>query len=292
MSLDSSIWVPLLALLTSIQFAASVVLVKRGLHEGDSISGTVLSIATSFPFFALAAPFAIEARYWASPAVWIFALIGLLRPSFSTILSYEGTRRLGPTIATTVESTSPLFAVLGGVVLLSERVGSQTVAGTVGVVAGVVLLSVKGRTHREWTALDLLYPFGAGLIRAGAHVGARWGLTILPSAVLSGLIAYGVSLLVVLATAGVKLRTMRQPSSLRGWKWFVLAGIFNAGAILSLNSALMYGPVSSVSPLISTFPIFTMVFSVAFYREETITRRTMAGMMLVVLSVILIVSGG
>ena len=114
--------VTFLALLASLHFAVGALLVKRGLRQSDSVSGAVISIATSLVIFGIAAVFTVERAEWFSPAIWIFAAVGLLRPSFSTMLAYEAKHRLGPTISTTVEATSPLFAVMGGIFLLSEPV--------------------------------------------------------------------------------------------------------------------------------------------------------------------------
>ncbi len=281
-------WVPLLALLASLQFAGSVILVKVALGKGDSMTGTAISIGTSFLLFGLAAPFFTSLAEWGSPAVWIFAGIGLLRPSLSTLLAYEGTHRLGPTVSTTVESVSPLFAVLGGMLLLSEEVGPGTMLGTLGVVAGVMVLSARGGGPRDWSRWALLFPLVAAMIRSGAHVGARWGLMLTPNVVLSGTVAYGVSFLIALCTASLGRRMGGTRMTRGGVVWFALAGAGNAGAIFALNFALMLGQVSHVSPLIGTYPLFTLLLSLAFYRRERLGWRTVLAVLLVVPSVMLI----
>ncbi len=283
--------VTVLALLASFHFAVGALLVKRGLHQTDSVSGSVISIATSLVIFAIAAIFTVERAEWIWPGIWIFAAIGLLRPSFSTILANEGKHRLGPTISTTVEATSPLFAVMGGILLLSEPVEATTLAGAVGVVAGIMLLCLRGRGSAHWSLLALLFPLCAALIRSGGHVGARWGLTLLPNVILTGLIAYAVSFVIASSTAVLGRKLLGTRRSLQGWKWFVLAGLANSGAIFTLNTALMLGSVSRVSPLIATYPLFTMILSAVFYRQERITRLTVLAVAIVVPSVMLITLG-
>lgn len=283
--------VTLLALLASLHFAVGALLVKKGLHQTDSISGTVISIATSLVIFGIAALFTVTRAEWGSPAIWIFATIGLLRPALSTMLAYEAKHRLGPTISTTIEAASPLFAVMGGILILSEPADMRTLIGACGVVLGIMLLALRGGGSAHWSLLALIFPLGAALIRSGAHVGARWGLTLLPNVVLTGLIAYGVSFLIASGIAYLGRNVLNTRRSVRGWKWFILAGCANSGAIFTLNTALMLGNVSRVSPLIATYPLFTLILSALFYREEQITRHMVLAVILVVPSVMLITMG-
>jgi drug/metabolite transporter (DMT)-like permease len=278
-----------LALLAALFFAAGTLLVKRGLQQLDSVSGAVIQIAVSLLAFAAAGPFAISAGDWLSPAVWVFAAIGLLRPSITTILANEGTRRLGPTLSATLESLSPVFAVTGGVVFLAERATWPIVLGTAGVVSGVMVLTRRGRLPRSWTAWALLFPLGAALIRSSAHLGARWGLLMLPNVVMSGLVANGVSFAIALGVRRVHGRAGGPPPLLRpGAGWFVASGVTNATAIFCLNSALMLGQVVYVSPVVAAYPLFTLLGSRLFYRQEPITVRLLLGMLLIVPSVVLI----
>jgi drug/metabolite transporter (DMT)-like permease len=280
-----------LALLAAAQFAAGTLLVKRGLQYADSITGATIQIAVSMVVFALAAPFTIQASDWLSPAVGIFAALGLLRPSVSTMLANEGTRRLGPTISTTMESMSPFFAVLGGVLVLSERLATTTAVGTLGVVAGVAVLSARGRLPRAWSTWALLFPLGAALIRSGAHVAAKMGLLLLPNVVLSGLVAYTVSFVVALGVRSARPAAARPRPSREALLWFVLSGITNAGAIFALNSALMLGQVVLVSPVVAAYPVFTILGSRLFFRQDPITGRMVLALLLVVPSVMLITLG-
>ncbi|HKJ00553.1 MAG TPA: DMT family transporter [bacterium] len=279
-----------LALLAALCFAAGTLLAKRGLQHLDSITGAVVQIAVSLLAFVLAAPFSIESGDWLSPAVWVFAGIGLLRPSLSTMLAFEGNRRLGPTITATVASLSPIFAVTGGVLFLAERLTLPIVIGTVGVVLGVGVLSSKGRLPRSWPVWALLFPLGAALIRSSAHVGAKWGLLILPNVVMSGLVAYSVSFAVALGVRLLRGQRMgpQPPVTRTGAAWFVASGLTNAAAIFLLNSALMLGQVVYVSPVVAAYPVFTMLGSWLFYRQETITGRMVLGLLLIVPSVVVI----
>lgn len=298
-ALDGSELLPsLLALAAAVQFAVGSLLVKAGLAHTERGRGATISIAASTVAHWLAAPWLMHAADWASPAILVFAAIGLVRPVISTNLAYEGTHRLGPTISSTVASVSPLFAVTGGVLLLGEALTWPVIVGSLGVVGGIMALTARGGARRDWPLWALLLPIGAAMIRSTAHVGGRYGLGILASPYMAGLVAYSVSLLVALAATGVGARLRpRAPLgagtavtrvTLRGARFFILAGLANAGAILALNSALLHGPVVRVSPVAASAPIFTLLFSALIYRAEAITWRTVAAVSLVVPGVMLI----
>ncbi len=135
----------LLALAAAAQFAAGTLLSRRGLDRMDSVSGAVLTVGCATLIYVAVAPFTVPSDAWFSPAVLIFAAVGVVRPSISTILALEGNRRLGPTVSATVASVSPLLAVAGGVLFLAEQLTWPVLAGTLGVVAGVAVLSWQGR---------------------------------------------------------------------------------------------------------------------------------------------------
>jgi drug/metabolite transporter (DMT)-like permease len=280
-----------LALLSAALFATGTLLVKRGLKDSDSITGALIQIVVSFVAFACLAPWTIQAADWRSSAVWIFAIVGLLRPAFSTILANEGNHRLGPTISTTMESVSPIFAVLGGMVFLAERMTLGLALGTLGVVLGVAVLSWRGRVPRSWPAWALAFPVGAALIRSGAHVAVKEGLLLLPNVVMSGLVAYGVSTVVACGVRATQPLARRPRLLQRRMGWFALSGISNAGAIFALNSALMRGQVVLVSPLVAVYPLFTMLGAWLFLRNETVTLRTVLAVLIIVPAVILISLG-
>jgi drug/metabolite transporter (DMT)-like permease len=67
-------------------------------------------------------------------------------------------------------------------------------------------------------------------------------------------------------------------------------GALNGGAVLLMYYALNIGSVSVVSPIVATYPLFTMLFSALFLKTETFTPRTIAGVMLAVCGVAVIVT--
>ena len=62
-------------------------------------------------------------------------------------------------------------------------------------------------------------------------------------------------------------------------------------SLLSLNTALLRGHIVTVVPIVACSPVFTMLLSVAVFRREKLTARTVLAVFVVVPSVILIALG-
>jgi drug/metabolite transporter (DMT)-like permease len=273
-------------------FSVAIQLTRRGLQHLDSRAATLVTIGTATLLYWAASPWLLEGHYWLSPAILLFAAIGLFRPFLSANLAMAGTRYLGPTVSSTLAATSPVFGVALGVVLLGERLGGAVAMGTLAIVSGVVALSWKGGEARTWPWWALALPMGAALLRSLAQALAKLGMETLPSPYFVGLVGYSVSFLVALAYH------RRNPSGYAsvvvspGFKWMVSAGVLVGLAILALNSALNCGRLVVVAPIVACSPVFTMLLGLSLFRERSITRRVVLAVLLVVPGVVLITLRG
>ena len=288
MDLCSDSAVPVvLALGAAFFFALGIQFTRKGLRHTDPRTGTLISIGTATMLYWAAAPWLLERHFWLSPAVALFAAIGLFRPFLSSNLSMAGTQHLGATISSTLAATSPLFGVALGVVLLGESLGAAIVIGTAGVVAGVVVLSWRGEVSRSWPWWALALPIGAAFLRSIAQAIAKVGMESLPNPYFVGLVGYSVSFMVALADhrwRGAGLTAIAG----RGCGWLVLTGLSYGMAILSLNSALNCGMLSVVAPIVACSPLFTLLLGVLLFREQAVTVRVLIALALVVPGVVLI----
>jgi drug/metabolite transporter (DMT)-like permease len=282
----SPVW---LALTSAVLFALGAHFQNLGLARVKSDSGAAISIASSAVFFWLMAPFLLVGANWTQSAVWIFVLIGLFRPAVSANLAVAGMRYLGPTLSSTLSSTSPLFGAALGVLWLGENLTWTTALGTLGIIAAVVVLARRdSRTAVTWPLWALALPVGAAALRSLAHVFSKIGLESLPDPYFAGLVGFSVSALVMSMVQ--RLRPGRQPVPWRGGApyWFVAAGVIMGISILSLNTALMRGQIVTVVPIVACSPVFTMLLSVLVFRRERLTARIVLAVFVVVPAVILI----
>jgi len=69
----------------------------------------------------------------------------------------------------------------------------------------------------------------------------------------------------------------------------VSVGACNGAGILAMYGALNHGQVSVVSPLVATYPLFTLSLSALFLRQETLGWRVLLGVALTVAGVVVLV---
>ena len=278
----------LLSLATAILFAFGNQFARMALRFVDSQTAVLWQIGVSVTLYWLAAPFYMEAWYWTASALPLLIALGFFRPLLSANLGMAGTRLLGPTINATLSATSPLFGVALGVVLLAEVLSWEIAAGTVGIVAGVVLISSRGPSSRTWPLAALLLPIGAALLRSLVHGFTKIALEDIPSPFFVALVAYSVSFVLALANQARTGRPVFATLAPEGVKWLIATGATYGAAVLVLNTALLHGRLIVVTPLIACAPLFTLLLGAAVFREEAITRRVVIAVLVVVPSVALI----
>jgi drug/metabolite transporter (DMT)-like permease len=280
------------ALTSAFLFAVGAQLQNLGLSRVASRSGATISILTSAIFFWLMAPFLLVGSNWLHPAVWIFILVGLFRPSVSANLAVAGMRHLGPTLSATLSSTSPLFGAALGVLWLGESLTGPIALGTTGIIAAVVMLARHGaRLTTTWPLWALGLPIGAAAVRSIGHVLSKIGMEGIPDPYFAALVAFSVSALVMMLVNRIRPGSHRVQWRRRGPYWFVAAGVIMGIAVVSLNVALMRGQIVTVVPIVACSPIFTMLLSVLVFRRERLTARTVLAVFLVVPSVVFIALG-
>jgi drug/metabolite transporter (DMT)-like permease len=274
-----------LALVASVLFGVMVVMAKLGLRHMDAFTAARFSIGVTLLFFIVLALFSLRLSDFLSPWVLLFVALGFFQPFLSMFLSFEATQRLGPTVSATVSSPSPLFAMAGAVLLLGEALTPPIFLGTLGVVMGVMVLSWQGKARRDWQAVALLFAIATAMIRGFGNLGQKFGMEMVPLPVLAGLVTYTVSFSLGLLVH--LLNPYRRPLRIpwAGAKWLVVAGVGNGIAMWCMIAALRGGMVVVVVPIIGSFPLFTLLASVLWFRQERLTWRIIAGMLLILPSV-------
>ncbi|MBI4214258.1 MAG: DMT family transporter [Chloroflexi bacterium] len=133
-----------------------------------------------------------------------------------------------------------------------------------------------------------LFAFTAAIAYGAAQVLTRYGVADLAPPLVGSAVALfwgtlGFSLFSVrsLSTGGSEYR--------RGCVYFAAAGIFSALGVIALFQSLELGPVVLVAPVVSTNPLFTLLWAVLLLREvERITLQILLGSLLVVGGVIVL----
>ena len=276
----------LVSLASAVAFGGSGVTSKRGLAHVDPLTGTVVAVGTCFLAYLLLAPFWMRAEDWFTAGFWVFALMGIIQPSLSMYLANEAYSRAGATVTATFAATAPLFAAALAIVFLGERLTLAIAAGTLLTVLGIVSLSrAPGGGHRQrLVAAALLFATATAAIRGFNHFIGKIGMELLPNAFMAAFTSFAVSFAVLAVT--YRWRRGRWPGRLpaAGVGYFILTGLCIAAGMGFLFAGLLLGQVIIVSPIVGTYPVFTLLAAAAL-GDERITARVLVGVGLVVVGV-------
>jgi drug/metabolite transporter (DMT)-like permease len=279
---------PLLALAAAACFGSALIVTQYGLRHAAPVAGATVSVTFSMIAWCALSPLLLDLEAWHVGALALFALVGLFYPAIVTLLTYESNRQLGPTLTGAVSCTAPLFAVFTAVIFLGEHLTLPTALGGTVVVLGLMLLTARAplRTPPGWR---LALPITGAVLRGVAQTLTKMGLLLWPSPFAAAFVGYTTSAALMWGTAAV-----RGPGSVRmsraGVMWFAAVGALNGSALLLMYYALNIGTVGVVSPLVATYPLFTMLFSAIFLKTESFSAKSVAGALLAVAGVTIIVT--
>lgn len=281
----------LLAVAAAFCFAIALILTQYGLRTMPSWRSPLYSIGGSAAAAWLLAAIYVDPAGARLDAALVFAGVGIVFPVTASILSVRSNERLGPAVTGAVGNVAPLFAVLGAVLFLGERLTAGQVGGLVLVVTGIALLALRGGAGgRRWPLWVLLLPLSAALVRGAVQPVIKSGLARWHEPMAAAAIGYTMSTLVILALVG--RRAWREgPADPSGVWWFTAVGMFNGGATFLLYAALGLGSIGLVAPLVALFPLIALVLSLLFLGDERLPPVGLAGIVISVSGVALLLIG-
>lgn len=278
-----------IALLASALYGTGLVTTYFGLRHMPPLAGARVSIPAAALLFWLLSPLTIDWSAWQPQAVLLFAGVGLFYPAVVTLLTFVGNRRLGPTVAGTIGSTTPLFAVAGAALFLGETPGAREYAATLVIVLGTMALSrPAGDRTVDLDRGALWMPWSGALLRALAQLLSKAGLVLWPNPFAAALANYSVSVVLVWTAGLFAPRSSAAVFTRSGAAWFALTGVLNGTAVLAMYYALTTGPVQVVAPVVATYPLFTLGLSALLLRRERPTGRMIGGVALTVAGVVML----
>ncbi len=116
----------------------------------------------------------------------------------------------------------------------------------------------------------------------------KGGLALWPEPFVAVLVGYSVSCATIFAASRALVPKSAAPLNRRGFLWFVAVGACNGAGMLAMYAALARDQVSVVSPLVATYPLFTLALSALFLRDEKFGPRVLLGVALTVAGVIVL----
>lgn len=280
---------PLLALVAAACFGSALIVAQFGFRHMTPLAGGTVSVLFTVAVWWALSPLFLDLEGWHLGALALFTVVGLFYPAIVTLLTYESNRQLGPTLTGAVSCTAPLFAVATAVVFLGEQLALPIAAGGAVVVSGLMLLSARApmRSAPGWR---LVLPLSGAVLRGVAQTLTKLGLTLWPNPFTAALVGYSASAGVMVGASAIAAPRGATHLSRAGVLWFMAVGALNGGAVLLMYYALAIGSVSVVSPIVATYPLFTMLFSALFLKTETLSPKAVTGVVLAVAGIAVIIT--
>ena len=283
-----------LAILSAATSALSVVLVRKYSNQSNTFN---ISLAISLVGMLILWPIALILTDFSGInilSILIFALSGILTPGFVRLLYYQGMKKLGASVNSSLFSVYPLYTSILAVVFLSEMLAPGNWAGILLVFLGGILVEWSSRDTNgqdKRSKRNLIFPLLGGIVLAIGSVLRKFALNLFDAPVLGVSIAYTFSLLPFLVMLLLSVPTRRELSLKRDLRLFWVAGIGQAITWMLGFYALSFDEVSVVAPLLSIEPLFVVIFAYLYLRKlECVSTKLAVSIVLTVLGVVLVTS--
>jgi drug/metabolite transporter (DMT)-like permease len=278
-----------LALITSISYAGALICSRLGLKYSTPTTVTLVSILVQnlILWAAVFASAGIPSVSWIS--VGLFCIVGIFQLGVR-LLAYTGVLKIGASRSSALQSINPLISATIAIAVLKESVTPLILAGTLLVVAGIVLVSWKAEkelpSFRWW---HLLLPVGAACFTGLNHPMRRYALSLsnepLFFSAFMGLITW-------IAFVGYMVGSAQEPRLVwdrRALLPFLCTGVFETFSIILIVTALSIGPVVVIAPIAATYPVWSLIGAKLFLKDvERIGLRAAIGILSVVAGTIAI----
>ena len=263
-------------ILVALFFSLHQVVVRKGTERGSLDSGIFVSLLTSsIVFLALSA----GRFYFDRLFLIIMAAAGILHFLLARTAFYHSIDRVGANIAGPLSATRMYFAVLFGAIFFREQITARVILMTTLIFTGILLLSKPDSVRRD--TIGILLGLVTGLAASLSSVLVKAGMQMHGDALWAAAIGY-VSSTILYAALMRRKAFEFNPSHF----YFALGGLLVGVGHYLRYDALMTIPVSVVEPVLSIYPLFTILLTYALIRDlESFTLRVIAGAALIVLGI-------
>jgi uncharacterized membrane protein len=272
-----------LAIFASLTFSLSNFFARLAMRDSTPSTAVVVSVTANALALWILAAFLSPIRPIFSMKIWPFVLAGLFAPCLARSFLFRGYKTLGLARADVISGSMPLFSVLLAVLYIGERPSIQAVFGTVLIVFGIGLLSYRREASQTWARWEIVFPLLGALFFALRDVVSKVGLQQLPYPITGAVVTATVAGLVLNIPYLSPKKRAQVVLTRRSLLLLCIGGLFATAAYWSIFSALQGGMVSLVSPLVATFPLFSVLLSFLFLQsQEKVSWRVVSGGILVV----------
>ena len=270
-----------LAIFAGLSHCLSSIFVRKGMYRsGESFSPIPISNFAGAVFFGSAILILGQTEQLLSfswQGFGYLAAAGVLHFIAGRQLAYIGIRLLGANRSNPVVTSNILVAALLGILFLGEPFTMYLTLALALILGGIILIGRTGNTHREKQDINrdsivrgLLATLGAALCWGVSPVLVKMGLQEVNSPVVATFISYTASsviaaFLLLNQTNRQKLLRLDRNSLFP----IVIAAAFNSAAHLLRYVALVFSPVSLVSPVLNSASGL-LIFPLSYFINRSI----------------------
>jgi DME family drug/metabolite transporter len=281
-----------LAIISAVTSAFSVVLVRKCSNQSNTFN---ISLTVSWVGMLVLWPLAMVLTDFSLASIGsilLFALSGILTPGFVRLLYYQGMKKLGASVNSSLFAVYPLYTSLLAVLFLSEFLTPSNWTGILMVFLGGILVEWSSREAGNLnihSRKDLIYPVLGGAALGAGSILRKSALIQFDAPVLGVAVAYTTSLLPFLIMIVSSASTRKELSLKRDMRLFWAAGVGQAITWMLSFYALSFDDVSVITPLLSIEPVFVAIFAYLYLKKiEHVSKKLVVSIVLTVLGVVLV----
>ena len=278
----------LLSLTSSILFAASTVIARKGVLRATSGYIANISIFSGCLFFVIVAALTGDLAgitRLSSKACLFWALSGIIHFALGRTWAYKAIQFLGSNRSNIVTSLNPIATVALALIVLDDRLTLVQAVGMILTLSGPLLILLKEETDlpalqtksgsygrqvdRRALFLGFFYGVGAALFWGSSSIFIKLGLDAGGGPIAGSLIAYVAAAAVISPSVFLNGKNRREllgedRESFRVALW---SGLSASVAQLLRYVALAGGSVIVVSLMLRAQPVWVLLFAFIFIRE-------------------------
>jgi DME family drug/metabolite transporter len=278
--------------MSAVTSAFSVVLVRKYSNQSSTFN---ISLTVSWVGMLVLWPLALVLTDFSLAnigSILLFALSGILTPGFVRLLYYQGMKKLGASVNSSLFAVYPLYTSLLAVLFLSEFLTPNNLTGILMVFLGGILVEWSSREAGNLnihSRKDLIYPVLGGAALGAGSILRKSALIQFDAPVLGVAVAYTASLLPFLIIIASSTSTRKELSLKRDMRFFWVAGVGQVITWILSFYALSLDDVSVITPLLSIEPVFVAIFAYLYLRKiDPVSKRLVLSIVLTVLGVVLV----
>jgi probable blue pigment (indigoidine) exporter len=272
-----------LALVTSLTNALGVTLIARGMKGAKPIVAAFYSVAIQTVI--LLALLLTRLPQLNMVAVGYFALGGVLSLGIARLLNFVAMRGLGVAKTSALIGSSPVITTLLSIAIIAERPEVTTIAGAATVALGVALISGAQGFKIERA---LLVGLASALAYSLSNIASKSGIQLQPDPFLSATTGAVAGFLFIILYLAATNQTRDLHVARPSLACFAATGILSSIGWLAMMAALETGPVSVVTTIVYSYPLFALLTTRILIRDEKFSNRTVVGSALVVIGVAIV----